>query len=230
MKKVLIGMMAAIMMMVIGCSSDDSEKKDDKEEVTEVDAKEEDKDKETDEKDNEDKEKEEEIDKKDEDEEKDNTYEGTPLEDGEEKEDLTLIVSEFDKDAGFTIDNSDIYASIQELIDEDPKVGDHDDISFYPLDIIEYEDGGLGLGILIINRLNKPIKNVAFDMELGKAEGEMVLDEEIFLEEGYIGELGVNETMPFFLSIDEEEMELFYTLTESNLHLEVDNFKIDFVE
>ncbi len=51
MKKVLIGMMAAIMMMIIGCSSDDSEKEDDKEEVTEVDAKEEEKDKETDKKD-----------------------------------------------------------------------------------------------------------------------------------------------------------------------------------
>src|SRR5690625_3409692 len=159
MKKVLIGMMAAIMMIFIGCSSDDSEKKDDKEAVTEVNSKEEDK--EIDTKDEEDKEKEE-IDKKDEDEEKDYTYEGTPLEEGEEKEDLTLIVSEFDKNSGFTIDNSDIYGSIQELIDEDPKVGDHDDISFYPLDVIEYEDGGLGLGILIINRLNKPIKNIAF--------------------------------------------------------------------
>ena len=229
MKKIFIGMITVFMLLLIGCSSDDSEKKSDKEEVTEVDAKEEEKDKETDKKDKEDKEKGK-MDKKEENEEKDHIYEGTLLEDGEEKEDLTLIVSEFDKSSGLTLDNSEINGSIQELIDEDPKVGDHDDVSFYPLDVIEYEDGRLGLGILIINRLNKPIKNIAFDMQLGNTDGDMVFDEEIVLDTGYIGELGVNETTPFFLGINEEEMELFYTLTENNLHLEVDNLKVDFVE
>lgn len=160
-----------------------------------------------------------------------NQYEGEELAEGVEKEDLTLQVLKVDEEDGITIENNEFYQAIQAEIESDSKMGDHDDFSLLPLDVVYYEDNSISLMLLAINRLKDPIQNIAFDFTLGNQEGEYIFENfEVDLTEDYMGTLQKNGAIPFFLDITEEDEELFYTLSDENVHMEMDNFKIDFVE
>ncbi len=160
-----------------------------------------------------------------------NQYEGEELAEGEEKEDLTLQVLKVDEEDGITIENNEFYQAIQAEIENDPKMGDQDDFSLLPLDVAYFEDDSISLMFLAINRLKDPIKNIAFDLTLGNQDGEYIFENyEIDLTEDYIGVLEKNGAIPFFVDINEEDEEIFSTLTDENVHMEMDNFRIDFVE
>lgn len=160
-----------------------------------------------------------------------NQYEGEELAEGEEKEDLTLQVLKVDEEDGITIENNEFYQAIQAEIENDPKMGDQDDFSLLPLDVAYFEDDSISLMFLAINRLKDPIKNIAFDLTLGNQDGEYIFENyEIDLTEDYIGVLEKNGAIPFFVDITEEDEEIFSTLTDENVHMEMDNFRIDFVE
>lgn len=160
-----------------------------------------------------------------------NQYEGEELAEGEEKEDLTLQVLKVDEEDGITIENNEFYQAIQAEIENDPKMGDHDDFSLLPLDVVYFEDDSISLMFLAINRLKDPIRNIAFDFTFGNQDGEYIFENfEVDLTEDYIGTLEKNGAIPFFLDITEEDEELFYTLSDENVHMEMDNFRIDFVE
>ncbi len=160
-----------------------------------------------------------------------NQYEGEELAEGEEKEDLTLQVLKVDEEDGITIENNEFYQAIQAEIENNPKMGDQDDFSLLPLDVAYFEDDSISLMFLAINRLKDPIKNIAFDLTLGNQDGEYIFENyEIDLTEDYIGVLEKNGAIPFFVDITEEDEEIFSTLTDENVHMEMDNFRIDFVE
>ena len=146
-------------------------------------------------------------------------------------EDLTLQLLKVDEEDGITIDDNEIYQAIQAEIDSDPKMGVPNDFSLFPFDVVYFDDGGITLLFLAINRLDKPIRNMAFDLTLGNEDGDYIFaDTEVDLPEDLIGTLEVDSAIPFYLDITEEDEELFYTLDQENVLLNMENFKIDFVE
>lgn len=146
-------------------------------------------------------------------------------------EDLTLQVVKADEDAGITLDNSDFYQALSEIIEEDPQMGVANDLSLYPYSVIEKEEGGNAALFLVINRLGKPIENLIFDLTLGNQNDEYVYEKmEVDLPGEVIGVLDNNGVIPILLDIEEEDIDLFLTLEQDNIHLQLDNVGIDFKE
>lgn len=149
----------------------------------------------------------------------------------QENEDLTLQVVKADEDEGITLDNSDFYQALSEVIAEDPQMGDANDLSLYPYSVIEKEDGGNAALFLVINRLGKPIENLIFDLTLGNQNDEYVYENmEVDLPGEVIGVLDHNGVIPILLDIEEQDIDLFLTLEQDNIHLQLDNVGIDFKE
>jgi len=146
-----------------------------------------------------------------------------------EKEPLTLQLLKADEDAGMTLENNEIYQWIQAEIDADPFMGDEDDLSLYPFDIVESEDGSSSLMFLVINRLDNPIQNLIFSLTFGNDEGEYIFDDVVVdLPETYLGILDKNGVVPILVDMDAADEELFQSLTLDNVYLKLDNIGIDF--
>ena len=148
---------------------------------------------------------------------------------GNEK--LTLHVLKVDEDAGITVANNAFYQAVLEVIETDPKMGAPNDFSIFPYSVLENKDGDPSLLCLVINRLEKPIKNLVFDFTFGKQDGEHIFNHmEVSLPHEYMGILDKDAAAPILLNMNEEDVELFYTIDQNNVHLEMDNFGIDFLE
>lgn len=110
-------------------------------------------------------------------------------------------------------------------------MGDANDLSLYPYSVIEKEDGGNAALFLVINRLGKPIENLIFDLTLGNQNDEYVYENmEVDLPGEVIGVLDHNGVIPILLDIEEQDIDLFLTLEQDNIHLQLDNVGIDFKE
>ncbi|HZW68780.1 MAG TPA: hypothetical protein VFF20_09265 [Pseudogracilibacillus sp.] len=162
-----------------------------------------------------------------------NVEEEAAKEDGEENEkgELSLQVLKTDQDDGLTIENNEIYKTLDEAVAADPLMGKDKDLSLYPYDLLEYEDGSTALILLVINRLEKPIRNLAFKLTFGNDEGEYIFDKlPVDLPEDYLGVLDTEGVVPVFLQLKDEEKDFFATLTEENVYLKLDDVGIDFVD
>lgn len=152
-------------------------------------------------------------------------------EEADEGENIILQLSKEDEASGITLDNDEIYIGIQEMIEQDPKMGEDNNVNFLPIGSIGYEVDRIGLVILLVNRLNNPVRNIAFNLTLGDDKGNYIVkDEQITLTEDYLGELDKNGAVPFTIEITEDEEKLFYTLTNENMKLIAKDLEVDFVE
>lgn len=148
-----------------------------------------------------------------------------------EKADLTLQLLKADEDQGVTLDNNPFYQELTEVIESDPKMGDQNEFSIFPYSIVENEADTYAMLVLVINRLEKPIRSVVFDLTLGNQDGEYIFDAiSVDLVEEYMGILEIDGVIPIFLEVEARDVDLFYTLDPNNLLLEMDNFKTAFVE
>lgn len=148
-----------------------------------------------------------------------------------EKADLTLQLLKADEDQGVTLDNNPFYQELAEVIESDPKMGEQHEFSLFPYSIVENEADTYAMLVLVINRLEKPIRSVVFDLTLGNQDGEYIFDAiSVDLVEEYMGILEIDGVIPIFLEVEARDVDLFYTLDPNNLLLEMDNFKTAFVE
>lgn len=149
----------------------------------------------------------------------------------QEAENLTLQVIKVDEEAGITIQNSEFYQALLEVVESDPQMGDQGDISLYPYSVMEMDDGENSALFLVINRLGKPIKNFVFDFTFGSQDGEYIYEQmEVDLPEEFMGVLEDAGVIPILLDIDETDIDLFLSLEQEDIFMELDNVGIDFVE
>jgi len=148
-----------------------------------------------------------------------------------ENGELTLQVLQADQDEGITIENNELYQILQEAVDADPLMGDPNDLSLFPFDIVEYDDGSSSLIMLVINRLDNPIRNLIFTLTFGNDEGDYIFDDHLVdLPEEYLGVLDTEGVVPILLDIEDGDEELFNTLTLENVYLKLDDVGIDFAD
>lgn len=148
-----------------------------------------------------------------------------------DKEPVSLQVLKVDDAAGITIENNETYQVIQETVDAEPYMGDENDISLYPFDMVESEDGASSLLFLVINRLDDPIRNLIFSLTFGNDEGDYIFEDHVIdLPEEYMGILEDNGVVPVLIDVEGDHEDLFNSLTLDNLYLEIDDVGIDFVE
>lgn len=149
-----------------------------------------------------------------------------------DKQEVTLQVLKQDEEEGLTIENSELYQAIQAEVEADPLMGEPNDLSLFPFDIVEFEDGSSSLMFLVINRLDKPIQNLVFNLTFGNGEDKSYIfeDHQVDLPEDYLGVLEKDGVVPILLEIEKEDEALFAELTMDNVLLELENVGIDFVE
>lgn len=145
--------------------------------------------------------------------------------------DLQLQVQKADEEAGITIENNEIYSQLAEVIKADPKAGIPNDFSVYPHDIVYNEDGSSSVLFIGVNRTDKPIRNISFELTLGDNDGNYIFEgQEVLLDENSVGVLQQDSAVPFLLGITKEDEDIFKTLTQSNVDIRLDNAQVDFVE
>ena len=145
--------------------------------------------------------------------------------------DLTLQVLNVDKQAGITVDNNEFYQAVSEVIKANPQMGAPNDFSLYPYSVLENNEGEPAVLCLVINRLEKPIQQIIFDLTLGTKDGEYIFnDVAVDLPEEYMGILERDSVVPILLNIEEKDVDLFHELDDENVLLKMENFTIDFVE
>lgn len=149
-----------------------------------------------------------------------------------ENGELTLQLLKQDEEDGLTLENNELYQAIAEEVEADPLMGEPNDLSLYPFDIVEFEDGTSSLMFLVINRLDKPIKNIVFDLTFGNKEDDTYIFEghQVDLPEDYLGGLDKDGVVPILLEIEEDDEALYSELTMDNVLLELENVGIDFEE
>src|SRR5699024_2979057 len=148
-----------------------------------------------------------------------------------ENGELTLQVLQADQNEGITIENNELYQILQEAVDADPLMGDPNDLSLFPFDIVEYDDGSSSLIMLVINRLDNPIRNLIITLTFGNDEGDYIFDDHLVdLPEEYLGVLDTEGVVPILLDIEDGDEELFNTLTLENVYLKLDDVGIDFAD
>ena len=146
-------------------------------------------------------------------------------------EELKLHVLKVDEEAGVTVENNEFYQAVLEIVEADPKMGAANDFSLYPYSVLENKDGEPSLLCFIINRLEKPIKNLSFNFTFGNQDGEYIFDSnEVRLPNEYLGNLDKDALAPILLTMNKEDVDLFYTIDEHNVYVKMDDFGIDFIE
>lgn len=160
---------------------------------------------------------------------KENEAEGEEM--TKEKKDLTLQVMKVDEDEGVTIENNEFYQALLEVVESDPKMGEQNDVSLFPYSVMETADGGNSILFLVINRLDRPIRNFVFNLTFGNQDGEYIYDQmEVDLPEETMGILEKDGVIPILLEIDDADIEMFLSLEQEDMFLQLDDVGIDFKE
>ncbi|MFB1051951.1 hypothetical protein [Paraliobacillus sp. JSM ZJ581] len=144
-------------------------------------------------------------------------------------QDLKLQIQKADKEAGITVENSELYSYLDEVVKADPKGGIPNDFSLFPNDIVANEDGSSSILFIAVNRLRAPIKSIYFDLTLGIKDGGYIFENEpVLLDEEYIGVIEKDSAIPFLIEINQADEALFTELTEENINMQIDNPDIEF--
>lgn len=146
-------------------------------------------------------------------------------------EPLTLHMLPADEEAGFTVENSEFYEGIQNVIDENPTAGADDDFTLRTIDILNSNDGQSKLMALGINRLDVSLTNITFNLTLGNQNGNNILEnEEVMLTEEQIGILEPNHAVPILFILSDEEVDQLLSLQEGDLQVIIEDFDAETVE
>jgi hypothetical protein len=141
---------------------------------------------------------------------------------------LTLQLLKADKDNGETIEGHNIYSTLDQIVKENPDMGDDNDFSVYVINAMYDDEENAKLLMLAINRLSTPIKNLAFDYTLGTEDSEYVFNHQhVTMDEEIAGVLQTNSTFPLVLSISPEQDEILKKIDENNQVVKVENFEFD---
>lgn len=144
---------------------------------------------------------------------------------------VTLQVLKMDKDIGLTLTNNEFYEEMQTVVEADPQMGEENQFTLFPYSIVDNDEDTSAMLVLLINRLNKAIKSVSFDVTLGNNNGEYVLNKmNIDLPEAYLGVLEKDGVVPVFLQVEKNAADVFYNLDPNAMLLKLDNFQADYVK
>ncbi len=144
---------------------------------------------------------------------------------------VILQVLKMDKDIGLTLTNNEFYEEMQTVVEADPLMGKENQFTLFPYSIVDNDEDTSAMLVLLINRLNKPIQSVSFDVTLGNNDGEYVCNKtNIDLPEAYLGVLETDGVVPVFLQVEKNAADVFYTLDPNDMLLELENFQAEFVK
>ena len=144
---------------------------------------------------------------------------------------LKLQVLKGDEEAGATIENHSLYQELDNIIKENPSIGEVDDFSVYVVNTIHDDQGNSKLVLLGVNRLPASIKNIEFNYTLGNKDNEFVWEkQQVKLNEKEAGILEVNSAVPIVLPITEAQEALLKTLDQENQVMLVEDFTFEEVK
>lgn len=145
-----------------------------------------------------------------------------------DKEVLTLRVLKEDEENGVTIGNHNIYSELDNMIKENPDMGEGNDFSVIVVDSIYDDEGNAQILMLGINRTSETMKDISFGYTLGTEDGEYVFEDLLItMEEETAGALQPNSALPIVLPISPEQDTVLQKIGEGNQVVKVDNFKFN---
>jgi hypothetical protein len=158
--------------------------------------------------------------------EKSNKVESAETNKKTEKKALTLQVTKADANKGVTIDNSQLYQSLNNLIKENPYIGKDNNFGMYALDIGTNEAGQKMFAFIAVNRIHQPIKNVSFDFTYGNKNGKYLWEKKSFhITEDKIGAFQPQSAIPVLVPLTEEQYALAKSLNKENSVMKIEKLK-----
>lgn len=144
-------------------------------------------------------------------------------------DELTLQITKVDEEAGIVMEENPGYQMLNDVVEENPTLGEDDDFSMFSIDSEQdLGDGTKDILFLGINRLDKPIKNIQFNFTLGTTDGDYVWEDiPVSIDEDVFGSIKPNHAMPILLEATDEQFEIYTTINEENQVFEMDNFTFD---
>ncbi len=148
-----------------------------------------------------------------------------------EKKTLTLQVTKADANKGVTIENNQLYQSINTLIKKNPSIGKDNNFGMYALDILSNDAGEKMFVFIAVNRIHQPIKNVSFDFTFGNKNGEYVWKKiKLHMSEDKIGVFQPQSAIPVPVPLTEEQYALAKNLNKENFVMKLENLKFETVK
>lgn len=121
----------------------------------------------------------------------------------------------------------ELYEGIKHTIQQNQEMGLPGEFSLQSYRVFENYQGPFYV-FLGINRMDKPIKNVSFEMDLGDNTGNMLWkNDTIYLSEEETGVIAPNKVVPIMLPITDEIVEKAETVDFDNLKMEMTNFEYE---
>lgn len=144
---------------------------------------------------------------------------------------LSLIIPKQNADQGQTFDNNPLMAQFNQLVAEHPDMGLDNDVTVMYSGLYDEVDGNTLAYFLVINKTDLTMKNIHYKLSYGNKDGEMVWDQEYsILKEAVFGFSKPNTVLPLTMTIPKDKVDLFFSITDKNISIWLDEFAFDVVE
>lgn len=146
-------------------------------------------------------------------------------------EELSLVIPKQNADKGQTFDNNPLMAEFRQLVLENPDMGFDNDVTVMYSGLYDEAEGDTLAYFLVINKTDLAMKNINYKLNYGNKDGEMVWDQNYsILEEEVFGPLEPNTVLPLTMTVPKEKTDLFFSITNENISIWLDEFNYEELE
>ncbi|MFC4620327.1 hypothetical protein ACFO4N_16615 [Camelliibacillus cellulosilyticus] len=146
----------------------------------------------------------------------------------EEKKELKLQVLKMDADKGITLENSSFYKEMAKILKQHPDAGTANDFSIFSIGNVNEGQQNAAFVFLGINRTNKPLKNIQFNLTLKGKDGTTIWeDTPVNLTEEQVGDIQPNAAVPVLLKLNSDQEERIKKLNKNNTVIDMKDFKYE---
>lgn len=146
-------------------------------------------------------------------------------------EELSLVIPKQNADKGQTFDNNPLMAEFRQLVLENPDMGFDNDVTVMYSGLYDEAEGDTLAYFLVINKTDLAMKNINYKLNYGNKDGEMVWDQNYsILEEEVFGPLEPNTVLPLTMTVPKEKTDLFFSITNENISIWLDEFNYEKLE
>lgn len=146
-------------------------------------------------------------------------------------EELSLVIPKQNAYKGQTFDNNPLMAEFRQLVLENPDMGFDNDVTVMYSGLYDEAEGDTLAYFLVINKTDIAMKNINYKLNYGNKDGEMVWDQNYsILEEEVFGPLEPNTVLPLTMTVPKEKTDLFFSITNENISIWLDEFNYEKLE
>lgn len=165
---------------------------------------------------------------------KENIAENNESKNNVEEQKITFVPQKSDLDAGLTLENDDVLAGLNELVEtaDYSQIGVENDVSIMYTGLFFNVDDRLQPIFILTNKTDQSYTNIDMAVSFGATDGRMIFEEEGFhLSEEDFGVLEPYTAMPLYLGADPSLVELVDEISQTRDEMiSIDYFDFETVD